>query len=146
MFRQSFRNYETSFIIPLFARIWDFILILPVYSFLFLIWKLIIKWGNLRSAKKIQREREMQYEIRLAEKIRDFDHRILKLIYQCISQNEEKIPRTQWLDHLISTLNLRHFFEPREQHYIVKQEVLRVIKKYHYIVFEDIYWSQKYGE
>ncbi|AFX89087.1 hypothetical protein [Helicobacter pylori] len=79
---------------------------------------------------------------KIALKICKCHNEIQKELYKCYSEKQNKIPRTNEFDYWIGCLGLRDFFEPTKDDYIVKPYVLRVIKKYHEIAFQSIYWQQ----
>ncbi len=97
-------------------------------------------------AKKYEQDLIDQKDKEIALKIykcHDNHYKIQKELYKCYSKKQNKIPRTDEFDYLIGCLGLRDFFEPTKDDYIVKSYVLRVIKKYHKIAFQSIYWQQE---
>ncbi len=106
---------------------------------IFLIFYQIFLWYGAK--KYEQNERDKIYQ-KTAHQIHQFPDEIKKELYECYSKKQNKIPRTDDLDRLIGHLSLRDFFEPTESDYIIKPDVLRVIKKYHKIAFESVYWQQ----
>ncbi|GAA7104712.1 hypothetical protein HpBGD16_14670 [Helicobacter pylori] len=109
------------------------------YSFFFIVNK-IYRWCE---AKKYEQDLIDQKIALKICKCHDDYYKIQKELYECYSKKQNKIPRTDELDWLISCLGLRDFFEPTKDDYIVKPYVLRAIKKYHKIAFKSIYWQQE---
>ncbi|GAA9970375.1 hypothetical protein MPG43_00065 [Helicobacter pylori] len=94
-------------------------------------------------AKKYEQYLIDQKDKEIALKIHECHNEIKKELYKCYSKKQNKIPRTDEFDYWIGCLGLRDFFEPTKDDYIVKSYVLRVIKKYHKIAFQSIYWQQE---
>ncbi|WRA04510.1 hypothetical protein KVL53_07075 [Helicobacter pylori] len=121
-----------------------FFIFLFFYSFFFIVGK-VYRWCEVKKYEQNERDKT---DIKTAHQIHQFPDKIKKELYECYSKKQNKIPRTKKLDDLIDHLDLigffksRDFFEPTKDDYIVKPDVLRVIKKYHKIVFESVYWQQ----
>ncbi|MCQ2954209.1 hypothetical protein JT240_00405 [Helicobacter pylori] len=108
------------------------------YANLFIVGK-VYRWCEVKKYEQNERDK---IDIKTAHQIHQFPDKIKKELYECYSKKQNKIPRTDELDCLIGHFSLRDFFEPTESDYIVKPDVLRVIKKYHKIAFESVYWQQ----
>ncbi|WQR77521.1 hypothetical protein KVD93_07220 [Helicobacter pylori] len=123
----------------------SFFFIFFFFYAIFLIFYQIFLWYG---AKKYEQNLIDQKDKEIALKIHECHNEIKKELYECYSKKQTKILRTKKLDDLIDHLDLigffksRDFFEPTESDYIVKPDVLRVIKKYHKIAFESVYWQQ----
>lgn len=120
-----------------------FILILLFFYAIFLIiCKLCFEIQELIIIKKLKKDKEDKIDMEIAIKIKNSPLEIRKELLRCHSNNTDKIPRTYGLDYLISGAGLRSFFKPNENYYIINQNVLKAIKKYHHIAFEDLYWDK----
>ncbi|MGL2538176.1 hypothetical protein ACOWOH_07275 [Helicobacter pylori] len=116
------------------------------YANFFIVGKIINKvllWYRAKNeAKKYEQYLIDQKDKEIALKIHECHYKIQKELYKCYSKKQNKIPRTDEFDYWIGCLGLRDFFEPTKDDYIVKPDVLRVIKKYHKIAFKSVYWQQ----
>lgn len=126
-------------------KIIAFTLIFFFFYTVFLIVYRTCSWiQKLINVVKLKVDEEDKMDRKIAIKIRDSHPRIREEFFNCYSKGKDKIPRTDELDHLVFCLGLRNFFEPNKHYYIVNQNVLRAIKKYHRIAFEDLYWDKNY--
>lgn len=117
----------------------SFFFIFFFFYAIFLIFYQIFLWYGV---KKYEQDLIDQKDKEIALKIHECHYKIQKELYKCYSKKQNKIPRTSEFDYWIGCLGLRDFFEPTKDDYIVKPDVLRVIKKYHEIAFKSIYWQQ----
>ncbi|GAA7786045.1 hypothetical protein JP0176_03480 [Helicobacter pylori] len=112
------------------------------FSIFLLFYAIFNKAFLWREAKKYEQDLIDQKDKEIALKIHECHNEIKKELYECYSKKQNKIPRTDEFDYWIGCLGLRDFFEPTKDDYIVKPYVLRVIKKYHEIAFQSVYWQQ----
>ncbi|MFT2765307.1 hypothetical protein [Helicobacter pylori] len=113
-----------------------------IFLFFYTIFNKAFLWCESKKYEQYlidQKDKEIALKI---YKCHDNHYKIQKELYECYSEKQNKIPRTDEFDYWIGCLGLRDFFEPTKDDYIVKPYVLRAIKKYHEIAFQSIYWQQ----
>lgn len=121
-------------------------LILSVYSLFFLLFKIGQKILGLYRNKRARDFWRAEQEKNLAYRIKEAHYKIANEFYQCMRNDTNKICRTGELDHLISISGLRFCFDLKEDHYIIKQDIFKIIKKYHQEIFENRYWDKNYEQ